>query len=161
MAIEVRKIGKEHDSWARELILSRYRDGISYGRGTAVNLLEAEKLVAVDENDPKALLCYTLGWSDMQIVALEDAGGGEGAARALIERAVQTAKDEESKVLTVALTNDNLEGMILYQLSGFRLSAVKRGSIDEARRKNPDVPLKGKYGILVRDEIELSIKFGG
>jgi hypothetical protein len=52
-------------------------------------------------------------------------------------------------------TNDNLEALRFYQRRGFVLVALHAGAIAESRRLKPAIPLAGRYGIAIRDEIEL------
>jgi hypothetical protein len=57
----------------------------------------------------------------------------------------------------VLTTNDNVDALRFYQRRGFRLTAVRCGAVDEARRTvKPEIPLTGDYGIPIRDEIELA-----
>ena len=53
-------------------------------------------------------------------------------------------------------TNDNLRALRLYQLTGFRLEALRVGAVDAARERKPSIPASGaEAGIPVRDELDL------
>jgi hypothetical protein len=54
-------------------------------------------------------------------------------------------------------TNDNVDALRFYQRRGFRLTAIRCGAVDQARRTlKPQIPVIGNYGIPIRDEIELA-----
>jgi RimJ/RimL family protein N-acetyltransferase len=55
--------------------------------------------------------------------------------------------------LTVRTSNDNLDAFRFYQRRGFRLERVAQGVIDLEREKKPEIPLRGDYGIEIRDEV--------
>jgi hypothetical protein len=55
-------------------------------------------------------------------------------------------------------TNDNLDALRFYQRRGFRLSALRAGSVDASRRTlKPELPEHGSYGIPMRDELDLEL----
>ncbi len=57
----------------------------------------------------------------------------------------------------VLTTNDNVDALRFYQRRGFRLTAIRCGAVDQARRTlKPQIPMIGNYGIPIRDEIELA-----
>ena len=54
-------------------------------------------------------------------------------------------------------TNDNLDALAFYQRRGFRLSGLRVGAVDEARRTlKPALPVIGEHGIELHDELELT-----
>ena len=54
-------------------------------------------------------------------------------------------------------TND--EALRFYQRRGFRLSALRRGAVDDSRRRlKPQISAVGELGIPIRDEIELELR---
>ena len=57
--------------------------------------------------------------------------------------------------LRVTTTNDNLNALRFYQRRGFRITAVRPGAVDEARRTKPSISTSGEDGIPIHDEIEL------
>jgi len=82
----------------------------------------------------------------------------QGVGRALLERTVAALAAAGVRRAWLVTTNDNLAALALYQQSGFRLSALRPGVVDEARRElKPSIPAVGEYGIPLRDELELEI----
>jgi len=57
----------------------------------------------------------------------------------------------------VVTTNDNLGALALYQKVGFRLTALRPGAVDAARRAlKSSIAAIGEHGIPIHDEIELT-----
>ena len=52
-------------------------------------------------------------------------------------------------------TNDNLDALRLYQRRGFHLARLDSGAVDRARDLKPEIPLLGRRGIPMRDELIL------
>ena len=52
-------------------------------------------------------------------------------------------------------TNDNLDALRVYQRRGFRLAELRAGAVDAARALKPSIPVTGRYGIPLRDELIL------
>ena len=65
------------------------------------------------------------------------------------------ALEAEMQRLWLVTTNDNLAALKFWQKRGYRLVAVHRNAIAQARRIKPQIPITGQDGIPIRDEIEL------
>ena len=78
-----------------------------------------------------------------------------GVGTALIEALASRLRAEGVSILRVTTTNDNLNALRFYQRRGFRLTALRQGAVDEARRVKPSISAVGEYGIPIRDELEL------
>jgi len=104
------------------------------------------------------MLTYVPGrdWRQCEILTIAAAGQWRGAGTALIEAVEQLAVRQGCTRLWVITTNDNVDALRFYQRRGFCLVCVHRGAVDHSRASlKPEIPLVGKYGILLRDELEL------
>jgi hypothetical protein len=55
-------------------------------------------------------------------------------------------------------TNDNTHARRWYGARGFVVTEVRPGAVDEARRTlKPSIPERGAGGVLISDEIEMSL----
>jgi ribosomal protein S18 acetylase RimI-like enzyme len=83
----------------------------------------------------------------------------QGVGRALL-RAVAASLGEAGVARAwLVTTNDNLAALALYQQAGWRLSALRAGAVDEARRTlKPSIPEFGEHGIPLHDELELVLE---
>ena len=78
-----------------------------------------------------------------------------GVGTALVEALARLACVAGLARLRVTTTNDNVDALRFYQRRGFALDALRPGAMDAARRMKPTIPLTGRHGIALRDEIEL------
>ncbi len=103
------------------------------------------------------VLTYDIAGGECEILTLHAASQWGGAGTALVRAVQGIAARAGCHTLWVLTTNDNVDALRFYQRRGFRLSALRPGAVDEARRTlKPQIPLTGSYGIPIRDEIELS-----
>jgi GNAT superfamily N-acetyltransferase len=95
-------------------------------------------------------------WRQCEILSLHADEQWRGAGTALIEAVGQLARRQGCGRLWVITTNDNVDALRFYQRRGFCLVTVHRGAVDRSRASlKPEIPLVGKYGIPLRDELEL------
>lgn len=131
-------------------------------RGELVDVLEgASGLVALDTNGaPTGLVTWFRDGDSAEVraVAVDAAARGQGVARALMEAAARELRAAGVRRAWLVTTNDNIAAMALYQKAGWRLSALRAGAVDEARRTiKPSIPAMGQHGIPLHDELELEL----
>ena len=118
---------------------------------------ELPSLVATRDGQQVGLLCYRDdgdGWWELALIGAVT--GQEGVGSALV--AALVARVGPGSRIWVVTTNDNVDALRFYQRRGFRIRAVRPGAVDEARRMSkPEIPVVGRYGIPLRDEVELEL----
>lgn len=100
-----------------------------------------------------ATLLDEMEWCE--IVTLDAVRPQSGLGTALVELAAQRARALGLGRLLARTTNDNLDALRFYQRRGFRLHRLAPGAIDREREADPAIPLLGRHGIALRDEISL------
>ncbi len=80
---------------------------------------------------------------------------GRGIGGRLVDVVASGARRRGAGALWLVTTNDNLDALRLYQRHGFRLSALHAGAVDRARAIKPTIPLLGRDGIPIHDELIL------
>jgi ribosomal protein S18 acetylase RimI-like enzyme len=98
---------------------------------------------------------YSVEGDSCELVTLDSLAEGAGVGSALLEASVEAARAGGCRRLWLITTNDNLPALRFYQKWGFRLVAVHRDALAESRRLKPSIPLVGREGISLRDELEL------
>jgi ribosomal protein S18 acetylase RimI-like enzyme len=130
-------------------------------RGELVDVLEGHALVATRGDEPVGIVSWLVAEADAAaevraLVVCADARG-QGAGRMLIDAAADALRDAGVRRAWLVTTNVNLAAFALYQKAGWRLSALRAGAIDEARRTiKPGISERGEHGIPLRDELELT-----
>lgn len=110
--------------------------------------------LAESDGEVVGLLTYLVRDGVAELVTINAfRGGGVGAL--LLKALVDECRATGVHRVHVTTTNDNTRALRFYQRAGFRLTALRPGAVDEARKLKPEIPTHGLDGIPVRDEIEL------
>jgi GNAT superfamily N-acetyltransferase len=156
--MRVRKATSNDRGWV-ESFLAEHGSVVVARRGEPVAPLDHPMLIADSDDGPAGLLTYIVDGRDCEILTLHATEQWRGAGTALVAAARDVARDRGCTRLWVLTTNDNVDALRFYQRRGFRLSALRPGAVDEARRTlKPDIPQKAANGIPIRDEIELTME---
>jgi GNAT superfamily N-acetyltransferase len=108
-------------------------------------------------DDWTGLVTFKITDRECEIVSLDSLREGRGIGTALIETVLQEAHIRKCRRVHLTTTNDNLRALGFYQHRGFELSALRRGVLNESRKRKPSIPLTGMNNIPLRDELELEI----
>lgn len=156
--IEIRASTEADREWIRRQLVESWGSHMMVLRGELIDATACPALIA---GDREGLLHYRALSDDVcEIVTLEAFRTGRGIGTALIEAMAAMARSDGHAQLVVVTTNDNLDALRFYQSRGFRLSALRPGAVDEARKLKPEIAPTGNYGLPIRDEIELARDLG-
>jgi GNAT superfamily N-acetyltransferase len=155
--MKVREKEPTDQPWVDTILNERWgAQGVIVVRG---EIIDARKLPALIADEQQGLATYQVRRADDAVVAdlitLDAIKTNQGVGTALIEALIASLRADRVPVLRVTTTNDNLDALRFYQRRGFRITAVRPGAVDEARRMKPSISPIGEYGIPLRDEIEL------
>ena len=95
---------------------------------------------------------------EMEILTLNSTLEGERIGTSMVLEAIATARREGCPRICLTTTNANLRAIGFYQRLGFRLVAINRGVVDEARKTKPEIPETGEGGIPIHDEIVMDLE---
>ncbi|MES0880749.1 GNAT family N-acetyltransferase [Roseibium sp. SCP14] len=109
--------------------------------------------VAYDGDDLVGLVTLIKTDGEWEILTLDSINRWGGVGSQLLDAVVTEARANNIKRLTVRTSNDNLDAFRFYQRRGFRFERIGQGVIDREREQKPGIPLRGDYGIEIRDEI--------
>jgi len=112
-------------------------------------------LVAEIDGEPVGLLTYHIQSDACHIVSLNVSRKRIGVGESLLNRLEAEALAHACKKLICTISNDNLNALRFLQKRDFHLVAIRADAIEERRRQNPTIQLKGEYGIPLRDELVL------
>jgi GNAT superfamily N-acetyltransferase len=105
-------------------------------------------------NERIGLVTYCIEGQACEIVSLDSLVEGIGVGTRLVQQVESTARSAGCKRLWLITSNDNTPALRFYQKRGFRIAAVHRGALDQARLLKPEIPLIGRDGIPLHDAIE-------
>ena len=105
------------------------------------------------------LITYNISNDELEIITLNAIEDGKGIGTALLEEVEKIAKMKNCSRIWLITTNDNVDALRFHQKRGYEMKSVHRYAIDESRKMKPQLPFVGKYGIPIRDEIEMEKLF--
>jgi GNAT superfamily N-acetyltransferase len=150
MQVRIAAAGERAAAVAR--LAERWGDPV-IARSQAFAIDSCEIFIAGDTAGLAAVSCRDKPIAEL--VAINAFTSFQGVGSALL-RAIVSSLDGFS-VLRLTTTNDNLDALRFYQRRGFRLMALRPGAMDATRVQKPSVPLTGRYGIPIRDELDLCL----
>lgn len=109
--------------------------------------------VAFDGDTLVGLVTLIKRDSEWEILTLDSINRWGGVGSQLLDAVVTEARSQNVPRLTVRTSNDNLDAFRFYQRRGFRFERIGQGVIDQEREQKPGIPLRGDYGIEIRDEV--------
>ncbi|WP_119459836.1 GNAT family N-acetyltransferase [Rhodospirillaceae bacterium SYSU D60014] len=151
----MRAIRAEDRDRIAAFLVERWYDRVVMLDGRAIDAASLPGFVELGDGGILGLVTLLDGVSESEIVTLDAVNAFTGLGTRLVEKAAERAADLRLSRLVVRTTNDNLDALRFYQRRGFRLHRLVPGAIDEERRTKPSIPLIGRYGIPVRDELTL------
>jgi GNAT superfamily N-acetyltransferase len=123
---------------------------------------ELPGLVAVTDGRIVGHVSYRIAGARCEITSIDAVPPRVGTGTRLLEAALAAARAAGCTTVCLTTTNDNLDALRFYQRRGFRLSDLRAGAVDRARRTlKPEIPPVGAYGIAIRDELDLELELGG
>jgi ribosomal protein S18 acetylase RimI-like enzyme len=126
-------------------------------QGKIVDASKASGFVAEQGEKRVGLITYRFEDNECEIVTLNSVVEGIGVGSSLLDAVTDAAQSAHCRRLRIFTTNDNTEALHFYQKRGFTLVAIHRNAVEKARKLKPEIPLTGKHGIPLRDEIELGM----
>jgi N-acetylglutamate synthase-like GNAT family acetyltransferase len=105
------------------------------------------------------VLTYVIEDNALEVVTIDSTVQQSGAGSALLAATVQTARAAGVTRLWLVTTNGNLDALRFYQRRGLRLVGLAPDAVAASRVLKPSIPEIGAYGIPIRDELTLEIRF--
>lgn len=155
---QVRPISAGDSGWIARFVRERWGAEEVIAHGTIYRPGMLPGFVAVQAGERVGLVTHHISGDDCEIVTIDSIRPGIGIGSALLESVKEAAREAGCRRVFLITTNDNLHALRFYQRRGFRLVAIHRDALAEARRIKPTIPLVGASGIPLRDEIELEIR---
>jgi len=111
-----------------------------------VDVLALPGFTAERNGQPVGLLTYRRAKGECELAFIAVLERQQGIGSALLDALRQEVGHGER--IWLVTTNDNLEALRFYQRRGFRLSALRPGAVDEARKRlKPQISAVGDFGI--------------
>jgi len=158
-AITVRPIDPSDAEFVRDEMTRHWGGTQIWSLGRAFEADRLPGFVALVGGERVGQVTYQVqdGGYQSEVVTLSVRHESRGVGSRLLEAAASAARAQACVRVYLTTTNDNIRAIGFYQREGWRLAALHKGNVDEARRRVPTIPIIGPSGIPVRDEIELEL----
>ena len=149
---KVRPADPADRAWIAEFLRARWGAAMVAVHGEVIDATQLPALVA----EPRSgLATWRRLGDDAELVSLNAVPPGRGTGTALLAALTRQLGAEGCTRLWLTMTNANLSALRFYLRRGFRLSQVRPGAVDRARRLKPSIPAVGEHGIPLHDELDL------
>lgn len=153
----LRPLESSDQKWVSSFVEEHWGSRRVVSRGLVHYPAELEGFVALQGGQPVGLITFRIKGADCEVVTLNSLVEGRGIGSSLLNAVKGAALSAGCKRLWLITTNDNLAALRFYQKWGLRLVAVHPNALEQSRRLKPEIPLVGKDGIPLRDELELDM----
>lgn len=144
--------------WVVAVLVSRWTSTEIVTMGRRCDAAALDALVALDDASNRVgLLTYRLDAAGLEVVTIDALVPRAGVGTALLETAVEIAREAAMPKLWLVTTSDNSSAIAFYRTRGLRLVAVHEGAVDRARAMKPSIPLVGQGGVELHDEVEFEL----
>jgi hypothetical protein len=120
-------------------------------------IVDASRLPGLIAEARRGLATYEVAadGQSAELVTLNALIPAQGVGTALVEALTARLATSGVGELHVSTTNDNLDALRFYQRRGFHLVAMHPRAIEAARVTKPSIPRIGRFGIAIRDRLDL------
>ena len=156
-AFRIRPVGRDDRNWIVEFLETQQGSTRVVRRGQIWLAHLLPGFAAFAGECPVGLVTWQAEGAAGEIMTIHSLREGQGIGSGLLAAVCEVALGEGCASLEMVLTNDNLQALRFCQKRGFQLVALHPGSLEEARKVKPDIPLFGQEGIPLRDELVLRL----
>ncbi len=125
--------------------------------GRFIKSYEVEGFIAKLKGKTLGLITYIIREEVVEIVTLNSLAPAKGIGTMLLNKVIEITKDAGRNKIFLVTTNDNIHAIGFYQKRNFRITNIRPDAVTESRKIKPEIPLYGKNGIQVRDEVEMQL----
>jgi len=155
--IKIREITKNDTNWIIKFITENWGSDKIITRGKIYHVKDLPGFVIIQNKEIIALILYSTKGHNCEIISMNSKKQNKGLGTLLLNHIKEHAKKIGCIRLWLVTTNDNLSALRFYQKRGFIIKAIYPNAIDISRKLRPEIPLVGKDGVPLRDEIELEM----
>ncbi len=155
--VSLRPLTKEDRPMVTNFMQDQWGSVRMVSKGRMVYPAELEGFAAVRDEKIVGLATYRVEGEECEVVTINSLTEGTGIGSSLLDAVRDTAVKARCRRLWLITTNDNLSALRFYQKWGLHITAIYPNALERSRRLKPEIPLLGKEGIPLRDEMELEM----
>ena len=140
-----------------DLTAARWGSSIIATKGKTHNVADLDGFAVMTDGKITGYITYAIIDHECEIVSLDSLVENQGIGTALIEKVIETCRENKCTRIWLLTTNDNTNTIRFYQKRGFNMSGLNINAIREERKIKPEIPLIGFDGIPILHEIEFEM----
>ena len=152
--IKIDVITEENRKLVNQFILDHWYEVVMIIKGERVDISSSDGFCIIDGQTVTGLITYRLKNNICEITLLHTIVQNRGIGRQLVQKVIETVKNNHVDTITVVTTNDNIGAIAFYQKIGFDMVQIYHDSMDYVGKFKPGVPIMGENHIPLRHEIE-------
>lgn len=153
----VRGAEPRDSEWILEVLTTSWGGPFIERLGVLVDAREAAAFVVEESSVLLGLATCLVRPKEVEILTLDSRSERRGVGSLLLDHVASWAVGLGAHRVMLLTTNDNVDALRFYQRRGYRLVAVHQSSMTEARKIKPSIPVIGRHGIPLTDELELEL----
>jgi GNAT superfamily N-acetyltransferase len=126
-------------------------------RGELVDMTILDGFVTYEGEKIIGLVTYKINGIECEIMSLDSMVEKQGIGTALVNKVIETARENKCTKIKLITTNDNINALRFYQKLGFDMTKLYHNALDISRKLKPSIPLLGEFGIPLKHEIEFEM----
>ncbi|KNF08635.1 acetyltransferase [Gottschalkia purinilytica] len=154
----IKKVDDSDRSQLVCFIKENWGSSIMVSRGKVHDISKLPGFIAYKNDKIIGLITYNIENKECEVVSLDSLEENKGLGSKLLEKVIETAKENRCHKVWLITTNDNTRAIRFYQKRDFDIKAIHIDAVNESRKIKPEIPLKGYDNISILHEIEFEIK---
>lgn len=156
--MEIKTISPENREQINNFIISRWFSNVMVVRGKLVDMTSLDGFVIYEGEKIIGLVTYKIDGTECEVMSLDSLREKQGIGTALLNKAIETARENKCRKIKLITTNDNINALRFYQKRGFDMAKLYHNALDVSRKLKPSIPLRGEFDIPLKHEIEFEMK---
>ncbi|MFL0246579.1 GNAT family N-acetyltransferase [Candidatus Clostridium stratigraminis] len=155
--MDIKTISSENRKQINDFISLRWFSTVMVVRGELVDMTILDGFVIYESEKIIGLVTYKINDTDCEIMSLDSLNEKQGIGTALVNKVIETARENKCRKIKLITTNDNIISLRFYQKLGFDMIKLYHNALDISRKLKPSIPLLGEFDIPLKHEIELKM----
>jgi ribosomal protein S18 acetylase RimI-like enzyme len=151
----VRPVQNSDTEWVTSTITTEWGSSNIVTHGEIHKALNASGYIVFKAEKPVGLITYEIKGNRCEILSLNSFEEKKGIGMALVQKVIETARNNHCSDVFLITTNDNEYAQQFYKNRGFSVSVIRKNVMEASRKLKPEIPLVGINGIPITDEIEM------
>lgn len=155
--MDIKTISSENREQINNFIRFHWFSTVMVVRGELFDMTILDGFVVYEGEKIIGLVTYKISGTECEIMSLDSLMERQGIGTALINKVIETARENKCIKIKLITTNDNINALRFYQKLGFDMAKLYHNALDISRKLKPTIPLIGDFDIPVKHEIEFEM----